>query len=295
MALENYCRNCGNRIHINEPFCTDCGCKTGYSDDGKLLVFTPPIHDIGFFDFSIDFSPYIESNRKDFKYEICSCGYLNEVDNEYCYMCGAKRTQSRLSKILKNQSKPKYELGNTLCDCGHVNKKDNVFCEMCGKQLHYNSNKIHDNYSNFNLEFEDSIFCFCGGENEKFSQFCKNCGLPLQNYGASSDVSILCTCSTINEVTSDYCIGCGNNLKNENSVIVCVCGHKNKAGSKFCETCERPLNPKKVIKSKIICTCGEILDWDTDFCHNCGKNIRRVIVLKNSLNNSIKNIKSILR
>ena len=88
MVLENYCRNCGHRILRNEPFCSNCGCKTNNRKKDELLIFTPPIHDIGFFDFNIDFSPYIESNRKDFQYEICSCGYLNEVSNEFCYMCG---------------------------------------------------------------------------------------------------------------------------------------------------------------------------------------------------------------
>ena len=42
----------------------------------------------------------------DFKYEICSCGYLNDVNNEYCYMCGSKRSQSKLSKFLKRKRKP---------------------------------------------------------------------------------------------------------------------------------------------------------------------------------------------
>lgn len=233
MILGNYCKDCGHRIRINEPFCPNCGCKTGYSKKDDLLVFSPPVHDIGFFDFSIDFSPYIESARKDFQYEICSCGYLNEADNEYCYMCGAKRSQSRLSKLLKNKSKPKFKFGNMLCECGHVNPKDNLYCEMCGKQIRHNPNQSYDNYSNFNLEFEDSIFCFCGEENEKFSQFCKNCGLPLINYGPSKDISILCTCSTINEITSDYCIECGSSLKNENSIFICICGHKNKGGAKF--------------------------------------------------------------
>ena len=295
MVSQNFCRTCGHKILRNEPFCPNCGDKTVYPKSDGLVIFSPPIHDIGFFDFSIDFSPYIESKRKDFKYEICSCGYLNEVDNEYCYMCGAKRASTRLFGLLKNKSKPKFEVGNILCECGYVSPKENIFCEMCGKQLRPSPDETFDNYSNFNLEFEDPIFCFCGEENEKFSLFCKNCGLPLKNYGASSGVSILCTCSTINDITSDYCIECGSNLKNENSIFICICGHKNKGGAKFCEVCERPLNPQRVIKSKLICSCGEILDWNTDFCHNCGKNIRRTIIAKTSINKTVKNIKSILR
>ena len=295
MALENFCHNCGHRVLPNEPFCTQCGCKTGHVDNGDLIVLIPPIHDIGFFNFSIDFSPYIERDNIDFKYEICSCGYLNDVNNEYCYMCGAKRSQSRLSRILKHKPKPKFEIGNVLCECGNVNPKENLFCDMCGRQLREVPFQNKDNFSNFNLEFKDSIFCFCGEENEKFSQFCKNCGRPLKNYGPSSSISILCTCSTINEVTSDFCVGCGKSLNKEDSLLICVCGHKNKRGLKFCETCDRPLNPQKIIKTKIICSCGEILDWDADFCHNCGKNIKRSIDYSNSIHKTVKNIKSVLR
>ena len=166
---------------------------------------------------------------------------------------------------------------------------------MCGRQLRHDSSKIHDNYSNFNLEFDESVFCFCGEENEKFSRFCKNCGLPLRNYGSSPEISILCTCSTINEITSDFCIECGSNLRKENSKLICVCGHMNNKGSKFCEICDRPLNPLKIIKSRIICSCGEILDWDSDFCPNCGKNIKRTILQKNSINRTVKSLKNMLR
>ena len=295
MVFENYCRNCGHRILPNEPFCTNCGARTNYHKSNDLIVFTPPIHDVGFFNFDIDFSPFIDCNRDDYKYEICSCGYLNDVNNEYCYMCGVKRSESRISRIFGQKSKPTFVIGNILCDCGNVNPKENIYCDMCGKQLRADSSHVQDNYSNFNLEFEDSVFCFCGEENDKYSMFCKNCGLPLKNYGVSSEISILCTCSTINEVTSDYCIHCGNNLKRENSCIICVCGHKNKRGFKFCEKCERPLNPSRLIKSKIICSCGEILDWQTDYCHNCGKHIRKTISHKNSINSTIREIKNLLR
>lgn len=295
MVFENYCRNCGHRILPNEPFCAKCGVKTGHHKSDDLIVFTPPIHNIGFFNFPIDFSPFIEQNRDDFKYELCSCGYLNEKDNKYCYMCGTKRSESRLLRLLKKRPKPTYTMGNILCDCGKINPKENIFCDSCGKQLRADSDPIQNNYSNFNLEFEDSIFCFCGEENDEFSMFCKNCGLPLKNYGVFPEISILCTCSTINEITADYCTECGNNLKRENSVNICVCGHKNRKGFKFCERCERPLNPSRLIKSRIICSCGEILDWQSDFCPNCGKNIRRTIARKTSIKSTIKEIKSILR
>lgn len=96
MVSQNYCPKCGFRILPNTPFCPNCGLKTGYIGNDDLQILIPPIHNIGFFNFDIDFSPYILSKRDDFKYEICSCGYLNEVSNEYCYMCGAKRSESRL-------------------------------------------------------------------------------------------------------------------------------------------------------------------------------------------------------
>ena len=182
MQVGNYCKECGHRIHPNEYFCTGCGCKTGYDSKNSDYVFTPPIHDIGFFDFDIDFYPYIDS-KNDCTYEICSCGYLNHKDNEFCYMCGAKRSQSRLSKILKRKSKPVFSVDNVLCECGAVNSKENVFCEMCGRQLKDDKVIEKDNFSNFNLEFEDSIFCFCGEENERYSRFCRNCGMDLPGKG----------------------------------------------------------------------------------------------------------------
>lgn len=295
MALENYCRYCGHRILPNEPYCTGCGNRTKYSADETTYVLIPPIHNIGFFNFEIDFSPYINSN-KDYKYEICSCGYMNDVDNEFCYMCGAKRTPSKLSRILKKESKPKFSIDNVLCECGAINSKDSIYCEMCGKQLKEDTSGAgDDNYSNFNLEFNESIFCFCGEENEKFSQYCRNCGLPLSNYGILNDMAILCTCSALNEITSDYCIECGCNLKQEDSKTICICGHKNDSYLKFCENCDRPLNPKRNVKTRMVCSCGEILEWDCEYCPNCGKNIRRRFIHKNSINNTVKTLKDIFR
>lgn len=295
MALENYCKHCGKRIVRNEPFCNGCGHKIGHYEKDAVYVFTPPIYDIGFFNLDIDFSPYIESNRNDFKYEICSCGYLNSVDDGFCYMCGAKRSKSRFSRLFKKDSGSKLFMDNVLCQCGAINSKDSIFCEMCGRQLKEEPSVSFDNYSNFNLEFNDSIFCFCGEENDKFSQFCRNCGLPLINYGSLPDISILCTCSCINNITSDFCVECGANLKKEDKKIVCICGHKNSPYLKHCEDCDRPLNSKRHIKTRIICSCGEILSWDSEFCPNCGKNIKRTINRKNSINGTINSIKRRLR
>ena len=54
MVLENYCKNCGHRILQNEPYCRGCGVKTIYSGNNVEYVFTPPIYDVGFFNFDID-------------------------------------------------------------------------------------------------------------------------------------------------------------------------------------------------------------------------------------------------
>ena len=294
MASGNYCKICGHRILPNEPVCTGCGHKTGHGGKNTPNVLIPPIHDIGFFNFQIDFSPYINT-QCDFKYDVCSCGYLNDINDEYCYMCGAKRSQSKLSRIFKIKSKPKFSLDTVLCDCGAVNSKENIFCEMCGKQLKEEKFDSGENYSNFNLEFSDSIFCFCGEENEKYSHFCRNCGLPLINYGNMGQMAILCTCSTLNEVTSDYCIQCGLSLKKEDTQLICICGHKNHKHMKYCENCGRPLNPQRNLKTRLVCSCGEILPLDTDYCPNCGKNIKRSLFQMNSLNSTVKSLKSIFR
>lgn len=295
MSSKNYCEKCGHRILLNEPNCKGCGSKTGNVAIENIFVLDVPIHNIGFFNFNIDFSPYIISKRENFEYEICSCGYLNHVDNEYCYMCGAKRNHSKFERIIKNKTKPEFSLDNVLCDCGAINSKENIYCEMCGKQLKVDLRTTNENYSNFNLEYEDSVFCVCGEENEKFSQFCRNCGRPLINYGKLDDVYILCTCATLNDVASDFCIECGVSLNRQNSVVVCLCGETNPHGAKFCHNCERPLNPQKTLKTRMVCSCGEILDWDADFCHNCGKNIKRTLIRKTSINHTVKSIKKMFR
>ena len=212
MIVGNYCRNCGHRILPNESECKVCGCKTGYSPSSQNYIFEVPIHNIGFFNFSIDFSPYIESNRDDLEYEICSCGYVNRIDNEYCYMCGKKRSLTKLERIFKKNSKPVFSIDKVQCECGAVNSRENVFCEMCGKQLKEDTHYINDNYSNFNREFEDSIFCFCGEENDKFSLFCRNCERPL-NPQKTLKTRIICSCGEILDWDSDYCHNCGKNVK----------------------------------------------------------------------------------
>ena len=291
MYFENYCSKCGHRIHPNEPYCEGCGLKTHYEGNGDDNIISIPIHSIGFFNFDIDFSPYLTFDHN-FNFDICSCGYINDINNDYCSMCGNKRNKGIFSRILKNKNKIDLT-DNILCECGALNSQENTFCEMCGRNLQ--QDQSFDNYSNFNLEFNDSVFCFCGEENDKSSQFCRNCGFPLKNYGNLKNISYLCCCSTVNNITSDYCVSCGESFKKENSKIICVCGHKNANNLKFCEECERPLNPKKIIKSRIICSCGEILDWDSEYCPNCGKNIKKRIMYKNSINNAVGNLKKMFR
>ena len=163
MVLQNYCGNCGKRLSLNEEYCKGCGARTAFVDAGDDYMFTLPIYDIGFFDLDIDFSPYIESTRKDLKYEVCSCGYLNLKENDYCYHCGVKRTHSKLRRIFKSQPKPTFSFTTVSCECGHVNSKENLFCEMCGKKLvEDEETPLKDLYSNFEFECDYPIFCFFG-------------------------------------------------------------------------------------------------------------------------------------
>lgn len=295
MVLENFCKNCGKRILPNQPYCPNCGNRTSYNDMDSEYILTIPIHNIGFFNFDIDFSPYINNIRRNFKYEICGCGFLNEKSNDFCPMCGTKRVNNRFYNLFKPKRDKNY-LDNVLCDCGTINSKENSFCENCGNQL--KKDEIHtfnNNYSNFNIEFDESVFCFCGQENEKNALFCTKCGRPIKSCGKNDDLYILCACSTLNEITSDYCIGCGADLKKENVKISCVCGTLNDINDSFCISCNRPLNPQRLIKSRVICSCGQILDFKDDYCISCGKNIKRAIEKRNILFNTVNNIKGLFR
>ncbi len=296
MGFWNYCPNCGKRLVPNEEYCSKCGAKTISKDNNEVYTFTPPVHNIGFFDVNIDFSPYINVNA-DFDYDICSCGYLNEIDNEFCYHCGVKRFEKGLSRLIRKVEKPKLDIDNIVvnrdivCECGAINPYESEFCDMCGRKLH--ENEEDDNYSNFNLEFENPVFCFCGEENDEESQFCRNCGLPLRNYGRISDIKKLCVCSTLNDATSDFCIECGNSLNEEVIEIICVCGNRNPFNASYCQYCQRHLNPERILTTRIVCSCGEILDFDTEFCSHCGKNVRKLINRKKSFSKTVKSVKDI--
>ena len=287
MDFWNYCPTCGKRLAHNEKYCRNCLTRTVFESSDEEFIFTPPIHNIGFFNFQIDFEPYINKNI-DYKFDICSCGYLNDASNEFCYHCGIKRVKKGLSKFLTKFKKPKFEItdivadGHIVCECGAVNDAESEFCEMCGCSLNDNQ-KTDTTYTNFNLEYDDPVFCVCGVENKSDSQFCSNCGLPLDSYGKLKDIKILCTCSTLNDITSAYCTECGNELEEEVSEIICVCGTRNSPNSKFCSFCERPLNSERILASKIVCSCGKILSFETNFCPSCGKNVKKLINRKRFL------------
>lgn len=297
MEFWNYCPNCGKRLKPNEETCLRCGTKTILEDSDDFFIFTPPIYNIGFFNLNIDFSPYINRNT-DFDYDICSCGYLNGIDDEFCHHCGVKRVENGLSRFLRKFEKPKLDIDNIeintdiVCECGAVNSNDSEFCDMCGRKLH-DGEESDENYSNFNVESDNPIFCVCGEENDEESQFCRNCGLPLDSYGKMDDMKILCNCSVLNDVTSDYCVECGNSLNEEVSEIICICGCRSPMSARYCPSCERPLNAYRVLKTRIVCSCGKILDYNSEFCPNCGKRIKRFIDRKKSFSRTVNSVRNI--
>lgn len=297
MEFWNYCPKCGKRLMPNEHHCLSCGEKTILEDSDDNFIFTPPIHNIGFFNFSIDFSPFINRDAY-FKYDLCSCGYLNEINNEYCHNCGVKRVEKGLSRFLKKFEKPKLDIDNIvinediICECGAINHKDSEFCDMCGRKLH-DDEKPDDNFSNFNFETDNPVFCVCGEENYAESQFCGNCGLPLDSYEMIDGIKILCNCSVLNDATSDFCVECGNALNEEVSEIICICGHRSPMNYRQCPSCERPLNAYRVLKTRIVCSCGKILDYNSEFCPNCGKNIKKAINRKKSFSKTVRSVRNI--
>lgn len=296
MELWNYCPNCGKRLKPNEEFCLNCGSETLSKNNEDNYPFTPPIHNIGFFDLKIDFSPYINTNSN-FKYDVCSCGYFNKIDNEWCHHCGVRRTKGGLSRFIKKTRIHKFDINdfanNTdiICECGASNSSDSEFCQMCGRRLHEEP-EIDDSRLNYELKYENSIFCSCGQENSEENQFCENCGLPFDHYNHIDGMKILCVCSVLNEITADFCTECGNNLNEEIKEIICVCGTRNPLDADFCTSCQKRLNPERIIKSKIVCSCGQILDFNSEFCFNCGKNIKKIIKRKKTFSNTLESVKN---
>lgn len=306
MVLKNYCVECGQRLHIGELRCPKCNTPTGAKKIDNLSIFIPPIHNIGFFNFNIDFSPFIQINRDNFEFMICSCGFLNKTSHRHCFNCGSNLKDNKLRDLNFNNISHKNE--TVLCSCGTVNNKEDIFCSGCGKSLVNDTflskgfvrcrcgaiNSSENSYceicgmrlsddekvleedlqSNFNIKFENSKFCFCGEENHEDDVYCRNCGSPLLTIeNLSGNLEILCVCSSLNDSNNKYCMYCGRQLDKENKAQICICGTKNSLNVKVCQECGRPLNPHRIIKSRIVCTCGTILDFDSEFCPNCGKKI----------------------
>lgn len=296
MVLQNYCGKCGKRLMPNEDHCSGCGAKTAFKKSDEKYIFTFPIYNIGFFDLDIDFSPFINSSRKNFKYDICSCGFINSKENEYCYNCGTKRIRTKILSIFKPKNTAIFSMSNVVCsECGEINLKSSTFCEKCGNKLIEDKTPVQDFHSNFEFEYEFPVFCVCGEENDDLSQYCKNCGFPLDNFGKQDDLQKVCHCSTLNPITADFCVGCGDSLEHASKVLICVCGTKNPVTSKFCSSCERQLNPQRFVKSKLVCSCGKVMDYDTEFCPNCGKNIKKIINRKNKVRGAVEFIEGIFK
>ena len=110
MALENYCKNCGHRIHFNEPYCPECGCKTPYFNNKDTPVLEIPVHDIGFFDFDIDFSPMSDETMSWLDELLITCkrfhvDYYNASEKDRAFVEAVARKNYGL-KQARNSGKP---------------------------------------------------------------------------------------------------------------------------------------------------------------------------------------------
>lgn len=255
MVLEKFCKNCGRRILARNRNCPYCGCEVSTTNLDHKEFFIFPIYDVGFFNFDIDFSPFIDSKNEYFSYKICSCGHLIDYEERFCPYC--------------NNGK---EIKVRHCRCGAVIDENSNFCEKCGALV-----DTYDYEANLNLKFENSIICYCGHENAPDNLFCEDCGRPLQKFNETfPDYLKICVCSEINPFSADYCFNCGRPLNKELIALSCVCGAVNSLETKFCKDCSRPLNPQRVIKSKLLCKCGNILDYEDEYCSNCGRNLKNI-------------------
>lgn len=301
MTRQNYCQFCGKKLSLTESSCSNCGEETLFSAMEEDVLFEPPIHNIGFFNFDINFEPYINSRNQNIKYYLCEkCGFLNHKDNEFCFNCGDKHNKSRFERILRKFSKETPKVATIFCEkCNGVNSANNIFCEYCGEKLITSSDDevdMDDRYSNFNFTYDNPVFCFCGEENDIDSAFCFNCGFPLQKFNYSpKNLKILCICSHFNDIDSEFCESCGINLEEEKEVIICSCGTQNPLNAKFCANCKKPLNLQRTLKLRYVCTCGTILDFSTPYCSNCGKDIAKAIRRKKSISKTASTFKNLKR
>lgn len=268
MTLQNFCIECGQRIYPNQGKCPNCNTKTKYVESNNEYFIDIPIYTVGFFNFSIDFSPIIKNYRTDYDYSICSCGYINHKNNEFCYNCG-KKINGKLSKFFKQPYKLK-------------SSAKTIFCDSCMEQLLDGIKKFmfelnNKDLSNFNHIYFDSNYCFCGAENNPKSEFCYICNAPLKKIEKSDNYRVYCSCGTINNAENNICINCSSDLLEPNKHLICVCGTINEENAKLCSNCNRVLSKDRNIPTKLICKCGAILDYETHYCPFCGNSIGKYI------------------
>lgn len=301
MTCQHYCVACGMKLSLNDAVCPNCGEATLFSPIDGEVVFNPPIHNIGFFDFDIDFSPYINRPKVNTNFYICSnCGYLNGNDNDFCFACGEKRNKRGFRKIFNRLSRETPRIGSITCrTCGEINSSENNFCEFCGESLGEVSeekNEENEFYSNFASSYDHPIFCFCGQENDIDSQYCIRCGFPLHRSRYEPDnFKVLCTCGSISDIYSERCGECGTSLDHENEINICSCGMQNSPDAKYCISCRKPLNPERTIRTRYICTCGAFLDYSAAFCENCGRKVSASIKNKRSVIKRVNSLKKLKR
>ena len=266
MTLQNFCVECGKKICPKQGKCSNCNTRTYYSENGDECMTSIPIYNIGFFNTQIDFSPFLNDYRTDYKYIICSCGYINNSNNEFCYNCG-KKINGKLSKLFKQS----YRFPNSKTKMSVENYRENLIDGL----INFMSESDNNEFDNFNPTYSNSQFCFCGEEINPEDECCSKCGRPLKRIDESDEYRIYCSCGTLNSISNDFCTNCGVNLNDFNSNLICSCGTINDNDAESCSKCNRTLSKDRVILTKLVCKCGAILDCDTQYCPFCGNSIRK--------------------
>lgn len=297
MTLQNFCIECGQKIYPNQGRCPKCNAKTGYKKNNDEYFIDIPMHDVGFFNTQIDFSPIIKNYRDNYEYTICSCGYINHSSNEFCYNCG-KKIRGKFLRFFKQSYKLPEPNTKLFCKtCGSENLIDSRFCESCGDQLIEDRKNIvlesdNNDLDNFKFEFNNSEFCFCGAENNHGDEFCGSCGRSLKKVEKSKDYRFYCSCGTLNNIKNDFCSSCGVKLADPHKHLICVCGTVNPANAELCSECNRFLSKDRYILSKLVCKCGAILDYGTQYCHYCGNRIGKDISKIRCFSKNVNRIKN---